>query len=283
MIERVAALLGRDVRRLVPVAGGDICEAARAELDGGDLAFVKWRRGAPPGFFEVEASGLGWLAAAGAPVPAVLAVADGLLVLEWIEQGRWTAATDEEAGRAVARLHGAGAPTFGHPEGRSGWIGSVVLPGGPAGSWPELWAEHRIRPLVRALVDAGRLDQAGAGALDALCDGLPAVAGPPEPPARLHGDLWSGNLLADAAGRPWLVDPAAHGGHRETDLAMLALFGGLGTGFLDAYLEVAPLADGWQERQPLHQLHPLLVHAVLFGGGYATTAVEVARRYAGSG
>jgi fructosamine-3-kinase len=279
VIERVAAVLDRDVRRLVPVAGGDICEAARAEVDGGDRAFVKWRAGAPAGFFEAEAWGLRWLAGAGAPVPAVLAVADDLLVLEWIDQGHWTVDTDEQAGRAVATLHAAGAPAFGHPDGRTGWVGTVALPGGPAGSWLELWAEHRIRPLVRDLVAAGRLPRDGAADLDALCDRLGAVAGPPEPPARLHGDLWSGNLLADTAGRPWLVDPAAHGGHRETDLAMLALFGGLGGRFLAAYEEVSPLADGWRERQPLHQLHPLLVHALLFGGGYAARAVAIARTY----
>jgi fructosamine-3-kinase len=282
MIERVAAVLGRDVRRLLPQPGGDICQAARAELDDGQRAFVKWRTGADAGFFAAEAWSLRWLADAGAPVPEVLAVADDLLVLGWIEEGRPTAATGEQAGRAIAALHAAGAPTFGHPEGRDTWIGSMVLPGGPALSWPELWAEHRVRPLVRELVDAGRLDGAGAAVLDDLCDRLPAVAGPPEPPARLHGDLWSGNLLTDEHGRPWLVDPAAHGGHRETDLAMLALFGGLRTEVLGAYQEVAPLADGWTDRQPLHQLHPLLVHACLFGGGYARRAVDVARHYVGT-
>ena len=109
---------------------------------------------------------------------------------------------------------------------------------------------------------------------------LPSVGGPAEPPARLHGDLWSGNVLwgTDAA---WLIDPAAYGGHRETDLAMLHLFG---AAYLDdmlaAYQEVTPLAEGWRERVGLHQLYPLLAHAVLFGGGYGARAAAVARRYA---
>ena len=104
------------------------------------------------------------------------------------------------------------------------------------------------------------------------------LAGPQEPPARIHGDLWSGNVLWGSDGTAWLIDPAAHGGHRETDLAMLALFGAPHLQrLLDAYAEAAPLADGWRERVPLHQLHPLLVHAVLFGGGYGARAAQAAR------
>ncbi len=146
--------------------------------------------------------------------------------------------------------------------------------------WPTFWAERRVRPIVRRLVAEGRLDADGGAVLERLCDRLPAsadLAGPPEAPARLHGDLWSGNLLAGAGGRAWLVDPSAHGGHRETDLAMLALFGGLSDRFVGAYTEAAPLAPGWRDRMALHQLHPLLVHALLFGGGYGGRAVAVAR------
>jgi fructosamine-3-kinase len=112
-----------------------------------------------------------------------------------------------------------------------------------------------------------------------LESGDQALTGPPEPPSRLHGDLWSGNVLWSPDGVV-LVDPAAHGGHRETDLAMLALFG---LPHLDrvvaAYDEAWPLAEGWRDRVGLHQLHPLLVHAALFGGGYAARAADLARGY----
>ncbi|MDT4943235.1 MAG: hypothetical protein QOJ34_3324, partial [Pseudonocardiales bacterium] len=101
---------------------------------------------------------------------------------------------------------------------------------------------------------------------------------PVEPPARLHGDLWAGNVLADRSGRPWLIDPAAYGGHREVDLAMLDLFGEIPPRAIAAYDEVVPLADGWRERIPLWQLFPLLVHAVLFGGGYVRQSHELANR-----
>jgi len=113
-----------------------------------------------------------------------------------------------------------------------------------------------------------------------LAAGDPDLSGPPEPVARLHGDLWAGNVLWTAGGAV-LIDPSAHGGHRETDLAMLALFG---APFLDravaAYDARWPLAEGWRDRVGVHQLYPLLVHAVLFGAGYGAQAVAVARRYA---
>jgi fructosamine-3-kinase len=116
-------------------------------------------------------------------------------------------------------------------------------------------------------------------AVEALCVRMARLVGPPEVPARLHGDLWRGNVLADVDGRPWLIDPSAYGGHREVDLAMLALFGSPSRRFFDAYEDVAPLADGWQERVGLYQLLPLVVHALLFGGAYRTSAERIARRY----
>jgi fructosamine-3-kinase len=122
------------------------------------------------------------------------------------------------------------------------------------------------------------LSGAGVRAVEAVCGRIGELAGPPEPPARLHGDLWSGNVLW-SGGRPYLIDPAAYGGHREVDLAMLRLFGSPGADFLAGYEEVAPLAPGHAERVDLWQLLPLLVHAVLFGGAYGAAAERAARRY----
>jgi fructosamine-3-kinase len=276
-----AEIDGVAVRSWTPVAGGDICRAFRVALADGREVFAKTLAGPPPGFFAAEADGLAWLAEAGAPVPEVLGHGEDWLALVWIEAGRWSAESEEDAGRAVAALHCAGAPTFGHH--RDGYVGTVPVDNRPAADWPTFWAERRLRPLARRLADGGQLDPAGADAIDRLCARLPDRAdltGPPEPPARIHGDLWSGNLLAGVDGGAWLVDPSAHGGHRETDLAMLALFGGLSDRFVAAYSEVAPLGDGWRQRLPLHQLHPLLVHALLFGGGYGSRAVAVARTLA---
>jgi fructosamine-3-kinase len=182
-------------------------------------------------------------------------------------------------------MHAAGTGgQFGAPW--TGYVGSAPMDNGPAASWPEFYANRRLTPYVRQLRDRGALTGADAAVFDHLTSQLPTVTGPPEEPARLHGDLWNGNLLWGADGAVWLVDPAAHGGHRETDLAMLQLFGvPFRTRIIAGYRESAtdlgrPLADGWEERIAVHQLFPLLVHAVLFGGGYLRQALAVARRYA---
>ncbi len=153
----------------------------------------------------------------------------------------------------------------------------MPLPNDEASSWPAWYAEARLLPYCRLARDAGTLGASDVALIEAVASRIGELAGPAEPPARIHGDCWSGNLLwSDGCG--WLIDPAAHGGHRETDLAMLALFG---APYLDrilaAYQDVAPLAAGWQARVPLHQLHPLLVHVCLFGAGYREPAMAAAR------
>jgi fructosamine-3-kinase len=277
---------GRPVVRRERIGGGDTAAAARVELDDGTALFVKDApAGAPPSFLSCEADGLRWLGAAsaggGVPVPRVVDDAGGSLVLEWIEPAGPTAAAAERFGRELAATHRAGAPRFGAAV--DGWIGPLALPnGGPAPptDWPSFYATDRIEPYLRAAADRGGISGVDAEAVRRLMARIGEVAGAAggEPPARIHGDLWSGNLVWAAGGRVYLVDPAAHGGHRETDLAMLALFGAPHLDIIRAaYDEAWPLADGWRRRVALHQLHPLLVHAVLFGGSYGARAGDAAR------
>lgn len=268
------------------VGGGDINEAWRVRLDG-EEAFVKTRPDAGQGEYALEAAGLRWLAEPKAlRVPRAIEVADDYLALEWVEPGRLSAEGAEELGRGLAAIHGAGAPSFGDPGfgeqlGIEARIGSLRLPNEPSEGWCSFYAERRLLPLARIARERGALTGAGVAAVERVCERLEELAGPAELPARLHGDLWSGNVHADAEGRPWLIDPAAYGGHREVDLAMLRLFGAPSERVFAAYGEVTPLADGWQERVSLWQLLPLLVHAVLFGGSYRSAAEQVAERYAG--
>jgi fructosamine-3-kinase len=276
---RAETLLGAAVIATTPVAGGDICTATRVRLSTGASALVKTRPHAPADFFPTEAAGLRWLRdAAGADVPAVLAVEEDCLIIEWVEGARPTAEAAEQLGRSLALTHRAGSPVFGTESGADGYIGTLRMSNRPAETWPEFYASRRLLPYLRMARDRGGIADEDAVAVEAAAAKIDDLAGPAEPPARLHGDLWSGNVVWGAEARAWLVDPAAYGGHRETDLAMLALFGlPQLQRAVDAYDEAAPLADGWQDRVALHQLFPLLVHACLFGGGYGRRAGEAAR------
>ncbi|KWW97835.1 fructosamine kinase [Carbonactinospora thermoautotrophica] len=271
---RLERLLGVRVREVQDLGMNHRWRLHRAVLADGRPVFVK--SGKVGALFAAEAAGLRWLGEAGAvPVPQVLAVDEETLVLPWLESEPATAPAAERFGRELAALHAAGAESFGASW--PGFIAELPMDNTPGSSWPSWYAERRVLPFLRAAVDRGGLSKDDARLVERVVERIEALAGPAEPPSRIHGDCWSGNVLW-AGGRGWLVDPAAHGGHRETDLAMLALFG---APFLDrilaAYQEVSPLADGWRARVPLHQLHPLLVHVVLFGRGYRSAVVEAAR------
>lgn len=271
----LADILAADVVAMRPLGGGDVAEAYRVTLGDGTTVFAKTKSDAPAGFFVTEAAGLAWLRdAGGGRVPAVLAVSadPAFLVLEWIETGRPGPNTEADFGRALAALHQAGAPFFGREDRRS--TGSRGLPNEPCRSWVEFYATNRLLPLARLAHDARALPESAIRDLEAVAGRLENLVGPAEPPARLHGDLWAGNRVVGRGGVSWLIDPAAHGGHREFDLAMMRLFGGFGADCFAAYAEVAPLAAGWADRIPLHQLAPLAVHAIKFGGPYVAATQQ---------
>lgn len=252
-----------------PVSGGDVATARRVELDDTRIVFVKTHEAPPEGFFTTEAAGLTWLAEADrVRVPAVLSVADdpAHLALEWIDEGSANGDTEPEFGRQLAELHRTGAASFGREDRRT--TGSRGLPNEPCDTWAEFYATQRLIPLARLTRDGGAMETSTVRAIDRVADRLEDLGGEPEPPARLHGDLWAGNRLVGADGGSWLIDPAAHGGHREFDLAMMRLFGGFGPECFGTYSDEYPLSDGWEARIPLHQLAPLIVHAIKFGGGY---------------
>lgn len=279
----VEGALATPVADMVPVSGGDVAASFTITLADGARVFAKTHPHPPPGFFTTEAAGLAWLRAADAvAVPAVLAVSDGrpssppFLVLEWIEEGRPTASTEADLGRALAALHDSGAPCFGREDRRT--TGSRGLPNDPAPTWSEFYRERRLLPLARLAADAGAMPAGAIAGLEAVATSLERFDDG-APPARLHGDLWAGNRLVDGTGRSWLLDPAAHGGHRESDLAMMRLFGGFGPACFAAYQERHPPEECWEERVVLHQIAPLVVHALKFGGGYIGAAADAVERY----
>lgn len=244
--------------------------------------FIKTRADAPAGFFEAEAAGLRWLAVAGgARVAQVTRASAAFIELERIQNAHPTADAARTFGARLAVTHGAGASVFGAaPDGWDGplFIGRREMPRVERDSWGAFYAPGRVLPFLEPALTNGFLvgDEAALvrEACDAIADG---VFDDDAPPARIHGDLWAGNVLFSPEGVV-LIDPAAHGGHRETDLAMLALFGAPHLGEIFAgYEEQSPLVDGWRERVPVHQLHPLAVHAAGHGRSYGVELAAAAR------
>jgi fructosamine-3-kinase len=271
-IEAAAASLGARVARTSRVSGGDVNEAYRVTLDDERVVFAKTHPSPPADMYEAEVDGLAFLAEGPLRVPRVLACTRDALFLEWLEPAPRVRDFDERLGRGLAALHRL--PTgFGHT--RDNFIGPLPQDNASTPDWPSFYAERRLLPmLARARADASLRRR-----FDRLVARMPELVGPPEPPARLHGDLWSGNLHVDERGEPALIDPAVHGGHREIDLAMMRLFGGFSARVFASYHEVHPLAPGHEDRVALHQLYPLLVHAALFGASYLGAVDRALRAY----
>ena len=267
------------VAQVSPVSGGDVAASFMVDLIDGSRVFAKTHTNPPPNFFSTEAAGLSWLAESGTiRVPEVVAVDDdaAVLVLEWITVG--SSRGDEETfGRTLAQMHRFGTPTFGRQDRRT--TGSRRLPNEPCDTWVEFYGGQRLMPLARLAQDGGSLPHSTIIALESIAGRLGELGGQSEPPARLHGDLWAGNRLVDTNGESWLIDPACHGGHREFDLAMMRLFGGFDPAAFAAYNREWPLSAGFEDRILLHQLAPLVVHAIKFGGPYVTATENAAAQY----
>lgn len=251
--------------------------------------FIKQRPGATSESYRFEAASLAWLRQAqeefdGCPVPWVRDVGTDRLTLDFIATSPPSQQAARTLGTQLAHTHQSGADAFGQlpPGSERAFIADVPLPEGTWETFGSFYAQARVRPLADQAHGCGAVTSAEYAVLAELADVLETedsrLIGPAEPIARLHGDLWSGNVLwrrRDCV----LIDPSAHGGHRESDLAMLALFGlPYFDDVLEAYHHEWPLDPNYASRLPLHQVYPLLVHAILFGGSYGTGAAKAARR-----
>ncbi|HEY6558760.1 MAG TPA: fructosamine kinase family protein [Polyangiaceae bacterium] len=280
----VEAALGARISRSRPLSGGDINEAYALELADGRRVFLKTNAHADAAMFLAEARGLAWLEQARClRVPSVVAVASGsreapgFLVLELIESARRCSDFDERLGRGLADLHRSGTASFGLDH--DNFIGRLPQSNRVQSSWPEFYWQQRLLPQLERAAQAGHVSVALRKRFDRLEQRLPEWVGPAEPPSRLHGDLWGGNLHVDERGLPCLIDPAVYGGHREIDLAMMRLFGGFGSRVFEAYREAFPLAPEHEQRVPLYQLYPLLVHVNLFGASYVGQVARALEPY----
>ena len=254
--------LGLDLVR--PLAGGDVNRAALVRRHG-ELFFLKWNEDPPPGLFSCEAAGLEALRATKAiGVPEVVDHGESHLLLEYLPPSPMDG---KDLGRALVALHRAPQQArygFDHDN----YLATLPQDNTPDRDWARFWADRRLAPLLP------RLPASLRPGLEAMLLRLSELLPAAPPASLLHGDLWSGNVMG-SEGRSFLVDPAVAVGDREVDLAMAALFGGFPHGFEQAVTRAWPLEPGWRERRPLYQLYYLLVHVILFGGGYVHQAANI--------
>jgi protein-ribulosamine 3-kinase len=280
---KAAAIVGRS-----GASGGCISVAEHLQLEDGRRYFLKSNAAPLPGLFERECVGLAALEESGTlrvPVPLGTggAVGSGVLpfiVMEAIAQGNPSADFFDVFGRSFAELHRiTRADAFGFND--DNYLGATPQPNPWTRDWCEFWREHRLGFQLRLARKLGHADPELNRLGDRLLGRLEEYLGEPnEPPCLLHGDLWSGNFLADDSGQPVLIDPAAYYGRREADLAMTLIFGGFSRRFYAAYEEVWPLADGAQTRLEIYKLYHLLNHLNLFGASYRGQCLSTLKRFA---
>lgn len=260
------------------VGSGPGGHCVRIDLFDGTQLLLKRNHTAPPDLFTREAEGLRALADSGCVrTPRVLHHDHSALLMEYIAQRSPDAAFWERLGAALARMHARPAPCYGFSH--DNYCGPTPQPNPREPDGHRFFAERRLLYQARLAADAGRLPDADLKGVESICRRLPELV-PVMPPVLLHGDLWSGNVLCATGSEPVLIDPAAHWGWAEAEIAMTRLFGGFDAAFMDAYLSHHPLQAGWEQRLPLYNLYHLLNHLNLFGDAYAGQVREVIRRFA---
>lgn len=288
-VQAVQRELGVQFGAMRQVSGGDFAQAWCVEVESsgesasvaeGSRLFVKTHANPPPNHFSTEARGLEWLKATDSvAVPRVLASSDDppYLALEWIDESGRSTGSEASLGTLLAKMHKQPFTCFGREDRRT--TGSLGLPNEPCTSWAEFYGTQRLQPLAKIAFDREALSKLTIKRIETLSQRLTEFAELDTAASCLHGDLWAGNRLVDSDGRNWLIDPACHGGHREFDLAMMRLFGGYGEDCFNTYQDNYPLEAGWKERVSLHQLAPLIVHAIKFGHSYVSPTDEALSLY----
>lgn len=282
-LRRALGEAGLRIENVGAVSGGCIHQAALLRTGAGQF-FAKWNDRCPPELFLREAEGLEALRSVESElvIPAVIAAGapagqdPAFLILEYLTPSRGKAEQDERLGRGLAAIHRQRAERFGFPS--PSYCGATLQDNRECGTWAEFYRARRLVPLLDALDAAARLSAADRSLYDRLLGRLPDLLPPTSTPSLIHGDLWSGNVLATRRG-PALVDPACAYADREMEFGITTLFGGLSARAFAAYEEAWPHPEGWRERNPLYQLYHLLNHALLFGGHYADEARRAVRLF----
>ena len=259
------------------LTGGMVSRTQRLEMRDGRSLVLKSNTDAPADLFAREAEGLAALTVSDGPrIPAVLLVGSDFILLEDLRPAPPRTRYWEEFGQRLAALHLHTHMRYGFP--RDNYCGLTPQPNPWTESGCEFFAEHRLRYQARLAYDTGHLSNGDLRRTEALCDRLPDLV-PPQSPALIHGDLWSGNALCGPDGEPALVDPAAHYGWAEAELGLTLLFGGFPRAFYESYAHVYPLAPGWRDRLDIYNLYHLLNHLHIFGQSYLGRVQTVLNRY----
>ncbi|NJN24979.1 MAG: fructosamine kinase family protein [Cyclobacteriaceae bacterium] len=275
--------LGRPVavRDAVFRSGGCINNALQVKTNEGDY-FIKWQSGIAGDMFEKEAAGLTLLKQAKCMnIPEVLAygLMDGkhYLVLEYIEAGKKKNNYWEDFGSALASLHRQHAqPQFGLNH--DNYIGKLPQSNTPDTNWVSFFINNRLEPQLRLAIENGLVSHRFIDRYRSLYDHLADLL-PLEQPALLHGDLWSGNVMTGGNGQVCLIDPAVYYGHREIELAFTRMFGGFAIEFYESYQQAYPLETGFDQRVPIYNIYPHMVHVNLFGTSYLSGVEPVLQKY----
>ena len=275
----IETVLFAPIAKATSIQGGDISKALKIELEDGQSFFLKFDKeelDTMKSIFTQEVKGLNTLRTANTSlvIPEVISHNNSYLLLEYLEEE--TQGNDFQFGVDIAKLHKNSNELFGFSE--DNYIGPIKQTNRYHADWLEFFFRERIEPLTKQAVDKGLLNNKYCSIFERVFN-YTYIIFPDEPPALLHGDLWSGNYFFTKQGHAAIYDPAIYYGHREMDLAMTKLFGGFTPAFYDGYQTEYPLQSGWKERQKLCQLYPLLVHAILFGGNYVRQAKSLLDRF----
>ena len=259
------------------LSGGDINEVFRATGDHHDFVIKFNSSERFPAMFEKEAEGLHYLAATETIATPEIDQAGELLdkqylIMSYVEGGFRSVEFWRNFGHHLAALHKSRSGFFGLES--SNYIGSLKQVNAPTKSWEEFLITQRFQPMIKMATDAAIIGNNEVRLFEKFMDHIDELW-PDEPPALIHGDLWSGNFIPAANNHPVLIDPAVYYGHREMDIGMMHLFGGFDPSLFNAYNETYPLEPGWQDRIPYNQLYPLLVHVNLFGRSYWSSIKEI--------
>lgn len=260
-----------------PVGGGCINNGARLQTESRASFFLKTNRHGPPDMFACEAEGLGELRKAIDPrLPEPLLWAEKFILLEDLRPEKRSSDYWETLARQLASLHLNTRSKFGFDN--DNYLGSTRQPNQRTEDGYEFFNEQRLGFQTRLARDHNLLTRGEAAEISRLANRLRQLV-PPQPASLIHGDLCGGNAITDERGQPAIIDPAAHYGWAEAELAMTALFGGFPPAFYSAYVEARTLDIGWADRLPIYNLYQLLNHLNLFGAGYHGQIMEIVRHF----